>query len=95
MEERLVEYRGKCYCLTRLGIGLKVAPKIMTTVLNKVLFMDSAVRSGTDLYVDDIIVNNDVVSNDHVIQHLRAYGLEAKPPESVNGGRVLGLRIER
>ena len=27
------------------------------------------------------------------MEHLRRYGLEAKPPEDIRGGRVLGLRV--
>ena len=90
---QVVEYKGRRYCLTRLGFGLNVAPKIMTLVLNKVLSMDPVVRSGTDSFIDDIIVNNDIVSCDRVLELLHEYGLEAKPPENLAGGRVLGLRV--
>ena len=31
------KFQGKIYCLTRLGFGLNVAPKIMTAVVNAVL----------------------------------------------------------
>jgi ribonuclease HI len=91
---QVVEFKGKKYCLTRLGFGLSSAPKIMSKILNKVLEMDENVRAGTDSYVDDIVVNESKVSCQQVIQHLKSYGLEAKPPSELNGGRVLGLRIE-
>jgi transposase InsO family protein len=90
---QVVEHKGVRYCLTRLGFGLNVAPKIMTTILNKILSANSDVRNGTDSYVDDIIVNNDLVTNERVIKVLEEFGLEAKPAESLKGGRVLGLRV--
>ena len=37
---QIVEHSGCRYCLTRLGFGLNVAPKIMSTILKKVLLMD-------------------------------------------------------
>ena len=90
---QIVRFEGKTYCLTRLGFGLNVAPKIMTAIVNKVLAADDQIRSATDSYIDDIVVNEDKVAADQVVEHLRYYGLEAKPPEDVNGGRVLGLRV--
>ena len=39
-----VYYRGKLYCLTRLGFGLSSAPKIMTRILKEVLAKDERVR---------------------------------------------------
>lgn len=91
---QVVEHKGRRYCLTRLGFGLNVAPKIMAAIVNKVLSMDGTVRAGTDSFVDDIAVNNDVISNERVINHLKRFGLESKPAESLEGGRVLGLRVE-
>jgi transposase InsO family protein len=92
---QVVEHGGKHYCLTRLGFGLNVAPKIMSAIVNKVLSLDKRVRAGTDSFVDDIVVNNDVVPCERVVQHLCDFGLEAKPPEMLDGCRVLGLRVER
>jgi hypothetical protein len=92
---QVVEYNGKSYYLTRLGFGLNVAPKIMSAIVNHVLSLDSKVRAGTDSYVDDIIVNNDVVPCERVVAHLQEFGLACKKPESLNGGRVLGLRVEK
>jgi ribonuclease HI len=92
---QVIEYKGRRYCLTRLGFGLNVAPKIMTKILHKVLSMDKTVDAGTDSYIDDIIVDNAVVSNERVLKLLEKFGLEAKPPESLVDGRVLGLRITK
>ena len=63
-------FEGRRYCLTRLGLGLNVAPMMMKTVLNKVLSIDVQVQQGTSSYVDDLIVNEDLVSAAHVRDHL-------------------------
>ena len=49
---QLVSYKRKTYCLTRLGFGLNVAPKIMAAVLKTVLKQRSktkepSIRSST------------------------------------------------
>ncbi|XP_047127791.1 uncharacterized protein LOC124808636 [Hydra vulgaris] len=90
---QVVEYEGQRYCLTRLGFGLNVAPRIMTKILKKVLSLDKVVESGTDLFIDDIIVNNNIVSSCRVQELLKKYGLDSKVPEKLIGGRVLGLRV--
>uniref|UniRef100_A0A5S6Q4C2 Uncharacterized protein n=1 Tax=Trichuris muris TaxID=70415 RepID=A0A5S6Q4C2_TRIMR len=89
-----VMYKGRRYCLTRLGFGLNVAPLIMKAVLNCVLSQDSTVKKGTSAYIDDILVNEDVVKATRVERHLARFGLTCKPHERVaNGTRVLGLRV--
>ena len=88
-------FGGELYYLTRLGFGLGSAPKIMTKILNKVLSLSEQVRRGTDSYIDYIIVNEDLVSAEDVVSHLALYGLEAKLPESLDGGRVLGLSLSK
>ncbi|MEL7302027.1 MAG: DDE-type integrase/transposase/recombinase, partial [Pseudomonadota bacterium] len=89
-----VRFQGQLYCLTRLGFGLNVAPLVMKAVLNCVLGQDERVRAGTSAYVDDIFVDEDVVSAEDVVSHLRSYGLESKPPERAKDGvRALGLHV--
>ena len=92
---QVVKYKEHFYCLTRLGFGLNVAPKIMTSILRKVLSLDPDISLGTDNYLDDIAVNETVVSSARVCQHLKKFGLEPKSPEPLDGGRVLGLRVGR
>ena len=92
-KHQTVKWNNKYYYLTRLGFGLNCAPKIMTSILNKVLSLDDDVRSGTDAYMDDIIVNCDLVSPSRVMDHLAQYGLVTKQPEMINGARALGLQI--
>ena len=89
-----VRFEGRQYCLTRLGFGLNVAPLVMKAVLNRVLEQDEVVRAGTSAYVDDILVDEDVIAAQDVVEHLRAYGLDSKPPERVGDGvRALGLHV--
>ena len=89
-----VVFKGKRYCLTRLGFGLNVAPLVMKAVLNKVLEQNSAVRAGTSAYVDDVLVREDVVAVTDVVAHLEEYGLSSKQPESMwAGARALGLQV--
>lgn len=90
---QVVMYKGKRYCLTRLGFGLNVAPKIMTAVLREVLKSDPMVHAGTDSYIDDIIVNQNIVDADRVNEVLNKFGLIAKDPESIVDGRILGLKV--
>ena len=89
-----VIFRGQRYCLTRLGFGLNVAPSVMKSVLTAVLAQDETVDRATSSYLDDIFVNEDVVSVQCVENHLLRYGLECKPAERVaDGARVLGLEV--
>jgi hypothetical protein len=66
----------------------------MSKILSKVLAMDDSVRKGTDSYVDDMVVDESKTSCQMIIDHFKRYGLEAKPPDDLVGGRVLGLRVE-
>ena len=86
---------GTRYALTRVGFGLNVAPLIMKAVVRAVLQQDSDVDRATIPYVDDLCVNEDIISADQVVEHFRTYGLECKPPERAShGARLLGLRVE-
>lgn len=76
-----VRFNGKLYVMTRMGFGLNVAPKIMTRILAKVLSLDENVHKGCDHYIDDIIVNENIVSVTRVREHLLKFGLASKDPE--------------
>ena len=93
-KHQLVRYKGNLYCLTRLGFGLNVAPKIMSKILKFVLRKDQKIDAGTSSYVDDIYVNKDTVQGEDVVQHLKENGLIAKSPEPVDGGAALGLSLK-
>jgi len=81
------------YNLTRLGFGLTSAPKIMSAVLEKVLSLNEKIRKGTSHYVDDILVDEEVVTSAVVRKHLLEYGLICKDPEKLSEAKVLGLQI--
>ena len=66
----------------------------MKAVLDKVLSQDEKIWKGTSSYIDDILVNEDVVSVRSVLNHLEMYGLHCKPVIRVSeGARVLGLQV--
>ena len=92
-QHQVVNFRGNHYYLTRLGFGLNCAPRIMTRILGEVLQEDKELAHATDHYIDDIIVNEDVAPVEKVIEHLRRYGLETKPPEPLETSCVLGLQL--
>ena len=89
-----VKIRGQRYCLTRLGFGLNVAPLVMKAVVRAVLGRDEEMQRGVLPYVDDLLVDEDIVSAEQVVQHFAQYGLDCKPPErAADGARLLGLRV--
>ncbi|XP_065671646.1 uncharacterized protein LOC136089524 [Hydra vulgaris] len=67
----------------------------MTTILRHVLNMSSTVKKACDNYIDDIFVDESVETAENVAKHLEKFGLQCKPPEELEKGRVLGLRVER
>ena len=89
-----VVWRGRRWCLTRLGFGISIAPLVMKKVLSMVLSWDQRIHSATSPYVDDILVREDVASAGEVRSHLEQHGLMCKPAERIeDGARVLGLRV--
>lgn len=90
---QIVKFEGETFALTRLGFGLNVAPKIMSAIVAKVLSMDEQVQKATDSYIDDIIINESMLSPDRVVSLLNRYGLETKAVENLVGARVLGLQV--
>ena len=92
---QIVNYKGRFYCLTRLGFGLNCAPRIMSSILKSILGKSGRVKGATSSFVDDICVNVTKVSAEEVIQHLGRFGLVTKPPVPLDGGSALGLKIHR
>lgn len=89
-----VMFRGRRYCLTRLGFGLNIAPAVMKAILATVLAEDKEIQAAASPYVDDIYVNESLVSVNRVQSHLLQFGLVCKPPQRVDeGARVLGLHV--
>ena len=90
---QLVRYRGETYCLTRLGFGLSSAPRIMARILKYVLAKSDTIQASTKSYVDDILVKTSQVPAETLIAHLNHFGLVTKPPEQLDGGTALGLKV--
>ena len=91
---QLVKYGGRTYCLTRLGFGLNSAPRIMTRILKTVLGKRKDVEAGTSSYIDDILVDETVVTVAKVVHHLTKFGLATKSPAPLEGGAALGLKLK-
>ena len=90
-----VMVRGQRYCLTRLGFGLNIAPQVMKAVVKTILAQDPKIESAVLPYVDDLLVNEDLVSAEQVAAHFAAFGLECKQPaRAADGARLLGLRVQ-
>ena len=86
--------RGRRYCLNRLGFGLNVAPAVMKAVVKLVLAQDADVQRAVCPYVDDLLVDEDVVSAERVVEHFARFGLDCKPPvRAEDGARMLGLHV--
>ncbi|XP_067927933.1 uncharacterized protein [Watersipora subatra] len=79
--------------MTRMRFGLNVALKIMSKIIDKVLSLDEQICNGTDHYIDDIWVNEEVVQADVGRAHLLRFGLVAKDPLTLSDTCVLGLRV--
>ncbi|XP_043244736.1 uncharacterized protein LOC122393130 [Amphibalanus amphitrite] len=66
----------------------------MKAVVKKVLQLDERVQRGVLAYVDDLLVDEDIVSAEEVVQHFKRFGLECKPPQrAADGTRMLGLLV--
>ncbi|KFD51334.1 hypothetical protein M514_07739 [Trichuris suis] len=57
-----VMFRGRRHCRTRLGFGLNVAPTITKATVGLVPSLASDVSKGTSAYLDDILVDETIVS---------------------------------
>ena len=89
-----VEIKGTRYYLTQLGFSLNVAPSIMTAIMNVVRVQDENVQKAASSYIDDIFVNECIVSSQVVKKHFEHFGSTCKEPEPhQNGAKVLGLHI--
>ncbi|KAF0303219.1 hypothetical protein FJT64_024796 [Amphibalanus amphitrite] len=68
----------------------------MKAVVRLVMAQDAAVERAVCPYVDDLLVDEAVVSAEHVVEHFERFGLECKPPaRAEDGARMLGLHVRR
>ena len=90
-----VRFEGRTYELTRVGFGLACAPQILKAVVQYVLGLDETIQRACNAYYDDILVDLTQVSAARVADHLRRYGLIAKPPKRLGDTTSLGLEVQR
>ena len=90
---QLVRYKGETYCITRLGFGLSSSPRIMARFLKYLLAKSDTIQASTKSYVDDIRVKTAQVTAETLLAHLNRFGLVTKPPEQLEGGIALGLKV--
>ena len=91
---QLVEYNDNIYCLVRLGFGLNCAPRIMSKILKTVLEKDEQIYRATNSYIDDVLVDEKMVTAQKLVEHLKKFGLVTKKPEPLEVGAALGLRLK-
>ena len=70
-----VLFKGRRYCLTRMGFGCNVAPSIMQTIVNAILTKDKRIQRATSAYTDDVYVDENIVPAARVKEHLYSFGL--------------------
>ncbi|XP_067945155.1 uncharacterized protein [Watersipora subatra] len=88
-------YKGVYYALTQLDFGLSCASRIMTSILKKVLALDERVHCDTDHYIDDIVVQESVLSAQKLRDYLARYGLDTKKPEALDRSWLLSVALQK
>ena len=61
-----------------------MAPSIMWAIVEAALSKHDTVRQATLVYIDDVFINEDIVSATRVKQHLANFGLKSKEPERLH-----------
>ena len=67
----------------------------MAAVLKTVLIKGDKMGEVIDSYVDDIIIDVMKVLTKEVIDHLKEFELTTKPPEHLEEGVALGLKLKK
>ena len=68
------------YVLTRLGFGLNVVPKVMTLIVEAVLAKDEQVARTASSYIDDVLVDQDIIAVEKVVACKRLRGQGTRAP---------------
>ena len=58
----------------------------MKAIINAVLSQEEKVKDGISVHLDDIYVNEDIMSSLHVNSKLAQFGLICKEPERLEDG---------
>ena len=78
--------KGWSYCLTQLGFSLKVAPLVMQSITDSLMSQNGAIKNTMSTYIDNIYVNEGLVTATRVKEHLSDYGVTCKDPERLKDG---------
>eukprot|EP00795_Rhopilema_esculentum_P006916 gene6916-12529_t len=66
----------------------------MSKILQTALKKNEQIYRATHSYIDDILLDEKMVSAPKLIQHLKKFGLITKEPETLKGGAALGLQLK-
>lgn len=69
-----------------MGFRLNVTPAIVKAIMDAALSKNNSVCQATSSYIDDIYVNENMTSADHVKEHLATFRLTCKDPEWLQDG---------
>ena len=71
-----------------------MAPMIMKAIITTVLAQEEWMMKEMSSYIDDIYVNEEVISADEVKAKSESFGLTCKASECLkDGAKVLGLKV--
>ena len=76
-----VTIKGKQFCLTQLGFGLNVVLLVMKSVFTMIRSHDQQIKSAMSAYIDNIFIDESIVSAACMRQHVADYELDCKDPE--------------
>ena len=69
-------------------------PMILKAIVSTVLAQEERTMEAMSSYIDDIYVNEEIVSVDEVKAKLESFGLTCKNPEHLkHRAKVLGLKV--
>ena len=88
-----VKFKGKYYTVNRMPFGLAPSSKVMVSVIRHVLDSNDKISTACFPYIDDILVNENIVSVQEVKQLLTTFGLATKDPVPIEDSKALGIRI--
>lgn len=76
-----------------MGFGLKLALFVMRAIVDAALLKDDTIRQATSAYIDDVFIDENIVSAAGVRQHLVNFGLVSEELELQGDMQILGLKI--
>ncbi|KAK3878418.1 hypothetical protein Pcinc_017002 [Petrolisthes cinctipes] len=94
-EIQLCGRKKQCGAATASALLVVDAPDGNKAVVKTILAQDANIESAVVPSVDDLLVNEDIVSAEQVATHFSAFGLECKPPNwAADGACLLRLHVQ-